>query len=336
MMDFFNSDFAKLAAILISLIALVYIGLKHKPVNSTVKSLHIWYISGISVFLIIELITYIVVENTEAQNIMNYISFASTLASLILSVLAIFMTVLSGESMNKLRDSILGLSNIPKNVNDAVNSTIERMQQSTKNLSLATESNNEAIKKLHEEIDKKIKEMETHLLCALDLHQQNTLNAINNNFLENKNGGQQDSKKISHETIDFFLESTSNASISLLYFIEKYCIKSKEVNMVPEVNLKELADKINSGKKDEGFYMYLFACLVLLSAFGLLGYDTVENQLSVVRFYSIDSTLSEKLNHQLQERKITDISNKFCQYINALFNNIKDEGTTDGSEADSN
>ena len=110
------------------------------------KNIHVWYICGIATFVIVELITFIVVGNADAQNIMDNISFASTLSSLILSVLAIFMTVLSGESMNKLRDSLIGLGTIPNDVKQAVNETIDKMQKSTEDLDTATEANN---KNLH-------------------------------------------------------------------------------------------------------------------------------------------------------------------------------------------
>lgn len=94
--DFYNSDFIKLFSILLAIVALFYIGVKNKPTNGMSRSIHLWYICGIATFVIVELITFVVVGNADAQNIMDHISFASTLSSLILSVLAIFMTVLSG------------------------------------------------------------------------------------------------------------------------------------------------------------------------------------------------------------------------------------------------
>ena len=125
MVEFFNSDFMKLLTILLPIVSLFYIGGKNKPTNGMSKSIHMWYICGIATFVIVELITFIIMSNADAQNIMNNISFASTLSSLILSVLAIFMTVLSGESMNKLRDCLVGLGSIPKDVKLAVEKTID-------------------------------------------------------------------------------------------------------------------------------------------------------------------------------------------------------------------
>ena len=90
MVELINSDFVKLLSILLAIVALFYIGVKNKPTNGMSRSIHLWYICGIVTFVIVELITYIVVGNSDARNIMDNISFASTLSSLILSVLAIF------------------------------------------------------------------------------------------------------------------------------------------------------------------------------------------------------------------------------------------------------
>lgn len=187
---FFNSDFIKLFSILLAIVALFYIGVKNKPTNGMSRSIHLWYICGIATFVIVELITFVVVGNADAQNIMDHISFASTLSSLILSVLAIFMTVLSGESMNKLRDSFIGLGSIPKDVRNAVEETIQKMQQSTAALNTATEANNKNIEKLNDVMSVKISEIEHHILDQLKVHQQTTLKAINESVIGRKDGTQ--------------------------------------------------------------------------------------------------------------------------------------------------
>lgn len=56
-------------------------------------NVHILYITAISAFLIIELVSYICVGKGDGQKIFDYISFAATLSSLILSVVAIIYTI---------------------------------------------------------------------------------------------------------------------------------------------------------------------------------------------------------------------------------------------------
>lgn len=337
MVEFFNSDFMKLLTILLAIVSLFYIGVKNKPTNGMSKSIHIWYVCGIATFVIVELITFIVMGNIDSQNIMNNISFASTLSSLILSVLAIFMTVLSGESMNKLRDSLVGLGSIPKDVKQAIEETIEKMQKSTEDLNAASETNNKNIEKLNEAIDTKIAEIEHHISDQLKQHQQNTLKAINESFVGRKEGNQNESTNITEAMIDNFLSSTSNASIAFLYIIDRYCRKVQENKINPPVvNLKDLAVAINSGKRDDSFGMYLFACLVILSSFGLLVYDTCEDTITEVKFLSINSYVKSKIESQLLERNITSALEDLNQYMDSLFSNAnqQEDDKNDGTKID--
>lgn len=337
MIDFFNSDFIKLLSILLAIVALFYIGVKHKPTNGMSRSIHMWYVCGIATFIIVELVTFIVVGNMDAQNIMDNISFASTLSSLILSVLAIFMTVLSGESMNKLRDSLVGLGSIPKEVKQAVEETIGKMQQSTKDLNSATEASNKNLEKLSDVMSDKISEIEHHILDQLKVHQQTTLKAINERVIGRKEGMQGNSSDISDAMVDNFLSSTSNASIYLLYMIGHYCDNVQKYKVSPPVvNLKDLAIVINSGKKDDSFGMYLFACLVILSSFGLLDYETGKDQMAEVTFTTINSSLMSKIPKQFTKREMDKASEELDKYIDSLFSNEKKqvEEDNDGSEVD--
>lgn len=339
MVELINSDFVKLISILLAIVALFYIGVKNKPTNGMSKNIHVWYICGIATFVIVELITFIVVGNADAQNIMDNISFASTLSSLILSVLAIFMTVLSGESMNKLRDSLIGLGTIPNDVKQAVNETIDKMQKSTEDLDTATEANNKNLEKLNEFFDTKIAEIEHHISDQLKQHQQTTLKAIDERFVGRKEGTQNEPSEMSEPMIENFLSSTSNASISLLYMISRYCEKVNKCHVDPPiVNLKNLALAINGGKKEDSFGMYLFACLVILSSFGLLDYNACKNSFTEVTFSSINSSVNSKLSNQLKERNLTSALGGLDQYIDSLFliANQQEGDKNDGTEDDKN
>ena len=325
----------KLLTVLLAIVSLFYIGVKNKPTNGMSKNIHVWYICGIATFVIVELVTFIVVANADAQNIMNNISFASTLSSLILLVLAIFMTVLSGESMNKLRDSLVSLGSIPNDVKEAVEETIDKMQRSTADLNAATETNNRNLEKLNAAIDIKIAEIEHHLSDQLKQHQQTTLKAINESFVGKKEGVQNEPNNISDTMIDNFLSSTSNASISLLYMISRYCNNVEKYKVdSPVVNLKDLALAINAGKGEDSFGMYLFACLVILSSFGLLDYNAAKDSFAEVTFSSINDSVNTKLPNHLTERDLTSALGGLNQYIDSLFNqgnNLEDENN-DGTE----
>ena len=102
--EIINADVLKLFVGLLAVVAIVLI-LKNKQNENTSKlKLHILYISSLSAFIIIELITYVCVNNRNAEDIVRYISFASTLSSLLLSVVAIIYAIVSnnkGEAQYK-------------------------------------------------------------------------------------------------------------------------------------------------------------------------------------------------------------------------------------------
>lgn len=58
-----------------------------------IQKLHTFYVSGILVFIIIELVTGICMGSPSHSEILNYVNFASTVSSLIMSVVAIIVTI---------------------------------------------------------------------------------------------------------------------------------------------------------------------------------------------------------------------------------------------------
>lgn len=88
-------------SLFISLLALVGIvwlylsfGKNYKPETRNARLL---YISGYGAFIILELIVYIVMGNDQKDDIISVISFGATLSSLIMSVVAIIFTIVSGK-----------------------------------------------------------------------------------------------------------------------------------------------------------------------------------------------------------------------------------------------
>ncbi len=65
--------------------------------DEKLRLLNTLYISGILTFIIIELVTAICMDNTRHADILSFVSFAATLSSLILSVVAIIFTIVSGN-----------------------------------------------------------------------------------------------------------------------------------------------------------------------------------------------------------------------------------------------
>lgn len=122
------------------------------------RSIHLLYISGILSFLIIELLSYICVKSdADGKTITSYVSFAATLSSLILSIVAIIYSIVTNnkgdnvyakieQGVGDLRNSAGEISSITDTLYDKL-STFERHLNQIENLS---EDTNLAVREMKE------------------------------------------------------------------------------------------------------------------------------------------------------------------------------------------
>lgn len=123
-----NSDILKLFVVLLAIVAIVFLFLKYRKKNDEDRSIHIYYISGLCVFIILELITYICVNNNDSEEIIKYVSFGSTISSLLLSVVAIIYAIVSnnkGEAQYQKIDQ----------ASDRISISVDRFSSLSENLS---------------------------------------------------------------------------------------------------------------------------------------------------------------------------------------------------------
>lgn len=139
-----NSDILKLFVVLLAIIAIVFLFLKYRKDDERPK-IHMYYISGLCIFIILELVTYICVNNDNATDIVSYISFASTLSSLFLSVVAIIYAIVSnnkGEAQyqkidrasDKISTSLDRFSFLSENLSGNISSILAKLDE-IKNIS---------------------------------------------------------------------------------------------------------------------------------------------------------------------------------------------------------
>lgn len=100
-----------------------------------VRLLNTLYISGILTFLIIELVTAICMGNTKHADILSFVSFAATLSSLILSVVAIIFTIMNGnrgelqyEKLSKVSDDVTSSLKDFTVKTEAIDNSVDRFQ----------------------------------------------------------------------------------------------------------------------------------------------------------------------------------------------------------------
>ncbi|WP_152568297.1 hypothetical protein [Porphyromonas sp. COT-290 OH3588] len=103
---------------------------------SSTKSPHFWWIVGIETLLIVLLVSFICVHYIEYENkidgdkLLSYISYASTLLSVILSIFAIQYTYYSLESTRNQLNDINAVSKQTQKVLGNINSLSEKTKDS--------------------------------------------------------------------------------------------------------------------------------------------------------------------------------------------------------------
>lgn len=152
-----QSGIIQLIIVCISFFAIALCFLRSK-LDEKNRTIHLLYISGILSFLIIELLSYICVKSdADGKTITSYVSFAATLSSLILSIVAIIYSIVTNnkgdnvyakieQGVGDLRKSAGEISSITDTLYDKL-STFERHLNQIENLS---EDTNLAVKEMKE------------------------------------------------------------------------------------------------------------------------------------------------------------------------------------------
>lgn len=122
-----DSGILTLSVVLLAIIAIIFLFLKYRQNDGKCK-VHMYYISGLLIFIIIELITYVCVNSNDTDQIVSYISFASTISSLFLSVVAIIYAIVSNNKGEAQYQKIDGAS-------DRISTSVDRFSLMSENLS---------------------------------------------------------------------------------------------------------------------------------------------------------------------------------------------------------
>lgn len=127
---FLKSNFFQLVAMLVCIAVVVCFFIKKyasgKDIDDSekkIQKLHTFYIAGILVFIIIELVTAICMGGSSSSMILSYVNFAATLSSLIMSVVAIIFTIVSG---NRGDEQYKKIDNASDRVTDSLNKFSEK------------------------------------------------------------------------------------------------------------------------------------------------------------------------------------------------------------------
>lgn len=289
-----------------------------------INYLHYLYVIFILLVALVVVISYYHCSEKD-KSLHEFISFAATLSSIILSVLAIFITVMSGESTNKLRDGIMGLLRIPENLTEQVNQSVQNLNKATTNLDEAAKANEKVFRENSKEFQNAIENLKSQIgenftslgnkIDAFTGKQRSLNEAIDNNTIENKEG-------ISDQQIDSFLLKTSSLSLVFIYVVDQYLKK----NIVQPISLLEITKRLGFSK-ESGVNSYLIACIVFFNAFGLIQYkQKSKDDIDLIYFYSISDSLRNRYMTYLEKYKESSDQDEIDEYLDSL---AKDQIDTD-------
>lgn len=282
--------------------------------------LHYLYVIFILLAALIGVISYYHCSEKD-KSLHEFISFAATLSSIILSVLAIFITVMSGESTNKLRDGIMGLLKIPEDLSNKVDKSVLDLNNATKNLNDAAKVNEQVFLNNSKEFQNAVENIKQQIGKNFSDFGQKLDNIASDNLtgktmsLKDAVDEPKDTKEeISESQVEQFLSKTSSLSIAFIYLIDQYLQK----NIEQPISLTEVASKYGY-EKEQGINAYLIACVVLLNSFDLIQYKQYnKDDLDLIVFYSMSESLKNHYKDYYDKYKDVSHQEDIDNYLNSL------------------
>lgn len=249
------------------------------------------------------------------------VSFASTISSIILSVIAIIMTVVSNDSINsllhKFRDLSEELRDVPKKFNDVAtslqtsSSKLEKMNDAVSNLPDDIVKTNEQIEKLSTMLNKAI--------STINSIEQNTLEVTRKlkttEFSMLKKSDDDYQQLISKNDLHLF---TSNLPSGPIHVIEIF---------IKAFQKKKILDLKKIGKKIFGTSDYIIGILAICRALGLIELDILKYREQVVVVKNIDENFIKEIEDTI------DNFNREDDYIDEDLLNLIDDLVSNSENA---
>lgn len=297
MNNFWTSPTFNLLSILVAAIALVFIGLKYGTTLKD-KKLHLCYICGICIFLIIELATYICIQSDHSAEIISYISFASTLSSLILSVVAIIYAIVSnnkGElqygkidsASSKITESVSEFSKKSKELTKGLSDVLIKLDE-VKNISIETR---DSVSQMNRAGLSNPKDAQSDIKQSLSSDQTDGTmirgdkdgeGNVEDSIAEAKNQASQDT--IDRVVTGFVNTGSFVGNLSLLA-----CVYSRDVNKPFSAS-----DIFPPSWQDNN--MYIFGYIIASTSLGVVTAQNINGKFQVINYYDrIKSLLEENI-----------------------------------------
>ena len=282
---------------------------------------HLHYIYVILILLLI-LVSIIAYYHSDEHDLVAQVGFAASISSIILSVLAIIVTVVSNGSMDKLAHGMYGLRNVPADVKKSTDDAIKKITDTTNSLNQASEENSQSIADMQKKFEDLFHELEQHVADKL----QENANSVENikkmvtdmqvSTQSLANSMSSDSKidldsRLSEELVDHLMERNSLAGYVFLYTINNYI----EKNLSVPFNLKKM-DEIY---QDQTYSQYFYGYLVLMIAMNICEANTPSKERLEYVFTSLDPLVRDKMKENIGKKKLSSaILAKIDSYLDEL------------------
>lgn len=257
-----------------------------KPINS----LHYIYWIIILILTNIALFSY---YYSGDDNLTSMIAFAATIASIILSVLAIFMSLLSNNSvggmLHKVRDMHDAVILIPGTLNES----ISNLKETTSDLKILNTDVNKSL----DTLGHKLQELEDHLT-----ENDKKIQEIVDNITSTNSRGLVEIEAPSESLVIQYLNVMSLNGQILLY---AFCLY-KEEQKSGVFMIDEFAKRLQGVNA-----YYLQGIMVASTSANILNYTVVEGNILGVKDLSLSEYIKKERLHNLISKNCENIRNKF-------------------------
>ncbi|MEJ8747730.1 MULTISPECIES: hypothetical protein [Phocaeicola] len=285
-------------ATLIAIIAIICDFLSNKKIQTSTENLltqkiiklHRNYIVGFLSFAVITIIS--AKYGGPNNNIFDYLSFGSTITSLVLSVLAIFVTVQSSSDLYKQFTRIDNATETITTISKQLDGTLDKITDVEKKLTLTSNTITNQIDSIISRVDEKLKERMQETEHKLS----EQINSLNISTVSGKEQNSEEALDFVSKLKTYYLNSISATGALAIYA----CILSKDYNK--EFILPDLL---------KGNELYAYGFLVSTISSGLLNAKIEEN-------YKISCSGSE----YTQEEIINILKNQVVKFGQDFLNQI--------------
>ena len=255
-------------------------------------SIHLYYLIGIGALLLIELVTYILTGVGDVSRVIfDQISFASTISSILLSVIAIIYSIVSGSNGTNLYVKTEEVSKqIGETLSDLrdLSTTVEKLEKIPDDIEKHLRELKEQMQRMEEVSKQTSQQLNQEVTPKIDILFRKVGGLVNGG----DSSGARDLKgsRKERETIFRYYISRSSFYGGLVLLGCCYAGKKKE-----KIDLKEMTSKI-LGEESISILWYLLGYAIASSALGILNveFDEEKMELRVKEVYNVEGFDLEK------------------------------------------